>query len=83
MLVLEGYMVWEPRIGRRRSDSNVDGLGDLPGLKDDAHALAEEYHPRCTFSVVDKIEQDDCLHEDVGKNGTDGDADVILLVPPV
>jgi len=83
MLILKGDSVREPRIRRRVSDTHVDGLGDLPGFDEDAHALAEEDHPGGAVAVVEEVEEDDGLHEDVGEDGADGDADVVFFVAPV
>ena len=84
MLILKRHTVRNPSVRRRiGTQSNIDGLCDLPKLKDNAEALTEKNHPRSVFIVVKQVEKDDSLHEDVGEDGTDGDADVVFFVTPV
>ena len=89
MLVFEDDRVrqispWKCRgVSRCRADAYIHSLCNLPGFEHDTHALSEENHPRGTLSIVDKVKQDDCLHEDVGKDSADRDANIVFLVPPV
>lgn len=83
MLILHGDAVREPGTRRGVAEAHVHGFGDFPGLDEDAHALAEEDHPRGAVAVVEEVEEDDGLHEDVGEDGADGDADVVFFVAPV
>ena len=83
VLVLEGNPVGNHGVWRGVSDTDVDRFGDLPELENDAHALAEEYHPGGAVHVVHEVEEDDRLHGYVCEDGSDGDANVVLFVSPM
>ena len=83
MLVLEGDAIRQKGARRCRPYADVDGLRDLPRLENDTEALAEQNHPGRALTIVDKVQEDDGLHEHVCEDGADGDAHVVLLVFPV
>jgi len=83
VLVLEGHFVRKPRSCLGGPNTDIDHFRDFPGFQEDTHPLTEENHPGGTVAVVHQIKEDDGLHEDVGEDRADRDADVVLLMAPM
>ena len=86
VLVLKHNHIREERKERSGwwgSQADVDRLGDLPRLQEDSKTLAGENHPGSVLTVIQEIQENDCLHEDVGKDGADRSSNHVLLLAPV
>ena len=79
MFIFESDSVRNQRIWRW-AYSNIDCFCNLPGFENDTHALTEQNHPRSTIAVIHEVQENDELHEYVGQNCPNGDADVVFLI---
>lgn len=51
------------------AQADIDRLGDLPRFQEDSETLAGKDHPGSVLTVIQEVQEDNRLHENVGKNG--------------
>lgn len=83
MLILERDHIWQPRVWSRLPNPYIHSLGDFPSFEQNTHTLSKENHPRCTITIVHKVQKDDSLHENICKYCTDRDPNIVFLMSPV